>query len=54
MKYKVTFWGLGWYEVEARSRKEAEENALFAARSVRPELNNYDQQADKAVVIPNG
>lgn len=25
MKYKVTFLGLGWYEVEARSRKEADD-----------------------------
>ena len=54
MKYRVTFLGLGWYEVEARSRKEAEENALFAARNFHPELNNYDLQVDKVEVIPNG
>lgn len=51
MKYKVAFLGLGWYEVEARSRKEAEENALFAARSFHPELNNYDLQVDKVEVL---
>lgn len=36
MKYKVVFIDLGWYEVEAKSRTEAEETALFAARSFRP------------------
>lgn len=51
MKYKVTFLGLGWYEVEARSRKEAEEKALNAARSFHPELNNYDLQVDKVEVL---
>lgn len=54
MKYKVTFSGLGWYEVEANSRKEAEEKALNAARSFHPALNDYALQVDKVEVIPNG
>lgn len=54
MKYKVAFSGLGWYEVEADSRKEAEEKALNAARNFHPALNDYALQVDKVEVIPNG
>lgn len=54
MKYKVSFLGLGWYEVEASSRKEAEEKALNAARNFHPALNDYALQVDKVEVIPNG
>jgi hypothetical protein len=51
MKYKVTFLGLGWYEVEADSRKEAEEKALNAARKFHPALNDYDLQVDKVEAL---
>lgn len=52
MKYKVIFADLGWYEVEAKSRTEAEETALFAARSFHPEREKFE--IEKTEVLPNG
>ena len=51
MKYRVTIADLGWYEVNARSKEEAESLALFAAQNFHPELNNYDLQVDKVEVL---
>lgn len=52
MKYKVVFTDLGWYEVEAKSRTEAEETALFAAHSFHPEREKFE--IEKTEVLPNG
>ena len=54
MKYRVTIADLGWYEVEAKSRTEAEETALFAARSFHPELPAEKLKIEKTEVLPNG
>lgn len=54
MKYKVVFTDLGWYEVEAESRTEAEETALFAARSFHPEPPAEKLKIKKTEVLQNG
>ena len=52
MKYKVIFADLGWYEVKARSKAEAESIALNAAKSVHPEREKFE--IEKTEVLPNG
>lgn len=52
MKYRVTIADLGWYEVNGESQKEAEENALFAARNFHPEREKFE--IEKTEVLPNG
>lgn len=54
MKHKVVFTDLGWYEVEAENRTEAEETAFFAARSFHPELPAEKLKIEKTEVLPNG
>lgn len=54
MTYKITFADLGWYEVKAESRKEAEETALFSARSFHPELTEDKLKIEKTEVLHNG
>jgi hypothetical protein len=54
MTYKITFADLGWYEVKAENRKEAEEVALFAARNFHPELPAEKLKIEKTEVLYNG
>ena len=54
MTYKITFADLGWYEVKAENRKEAEEVALFAAPNFRPELPAERLKIEKTEVLHNG
>lgn len=42
MKYKVIFADLGWYEVNAKSKAEAESIALFAAQNFHPEREKFE------------
>lgn len=54
MTYKITFADLGWYEVKAENRKEAEEAALFAARNFHPELPTEKLKIEKTEALYNG
>ena len=54
MTYKVSFADLGWYEVKAESREEAEATALFAARNFHPELVEDKLKIKKTEVLLNG
>lgn len=52
MKYKVIFADLGWYEVKARNKAEAEHIALNAAKNFHPEREKFE--IEKTEVLPNG
>ena len=52
MKYRVTIADLGWYEVNARSKEEAESLALFASQNFHPEREKFE--IEKTEVLPNG
>lgn len=49
--YKMTFPGLGWYEVRAENQKEAEETALLAARNFHPELPGDKLKIERVEVL---
>ena len=49
MKYRVTIADLGWYEVNGESQKEAEENALFAARNFHPEREKFEIEGTEVI-----
>ncbi|WP_242915772.1 hypothetical protein [Faecalibacterium prausnitzii] len=51
MKYKVIFADLGWYEVKARNKAEAERIALNAANNFHPEREKFE--IEKTEVLPN-
>ena len=52
MKYKVIFADLGWYEVNVKSKAEAESIALFAAKNFHPEREKFE--IEKTEALPNG
>lgn len=52
MKYRVTIADLGWYEVNARSKEEAESIALFVAKNFHPEREKFE--IEKTEALPNG
>lgn len=54
MTYKITFADLGWYEVKAECREDAEATALFAARNFHPELPAEKLKIEKIEVLHNG
>lgn len=54
MTYKITFADLGWYEVNAKSKAEAESIALFAAKNFHPELPAERLKIEKTEVLHNG
>lgn len=49
MKYKVIFADLGWYEVNAKSKAEAESIALFAAQSFHPEREKFEIEGTEVI-----
>lgn len=48
MKYRVTIADLGWYEVNAKSKAEAESIALFAAKNFHPEREKFEIEKTEA------
>lgn len=54
MKHKVVFKDLGWYEVDAENKAEAEKIAVFAAKSFHPELPESKLVIERTEVIRNG
>lgn len=52
MTYRVTFKDLGWYEVNAKSKAEAESIAIFAAQNFHPEREKFE--IEKTEALPNG
>lgn len=54
MKHKVVFKDLGWYEVDAESKAEAEDIALTAAKSFHPELPDSKLVIERTEMMKNG
>lgn len=54
MKHKVIFKDLGWYEVDAKNKAEAEKIAVFAAKSFHPELPESKLVVERVEVMLDG